>query len=93
MEEEPLASLLMDSHFKYCQLSAKRRLFESTTSSKALLKTVQALMSFAVFQIILQVNGLKDMVIVAIVAMITMVRLSFGLVKYAERVILRPAFS
>lgn len=60
---------------------------------KALLKTVQALMSFAVFQIILQVNGLKDMVIVAIVAMITMVRLSFGLVKYAERVILRPAFS
>ena len=57
------------------------------------MKTVQALMSFAVFQIILQVNGLKDMVIVAIVAMIIMVRLSFGLVKYAERVILRPAFS
>ena len=57
------------------------------------MKTVQALMSFAVFQIILQVNGLKDMVIAAIVAMITMVRLSFGLVKYAERAILRPAFS
>ena len=33
------------------------------------------------------------MVISAIVTMITMVRLSFGLVKYAERETLRSAFS
>ena len=63
------------------------------TSSKVLLKTVQVLMSFAVFQIILQANGPKDMVISAIVTMITTVRLSFGLVKYAERETLRFAFS
>ena len=57
------------------------------------MKTAQGLMSFAVFQITLQANGPKGMVIAAIVAMITAVRLSFGLVKYAERVILRPEFS
>lgn len=50
-------------------------------------------MSFAVFQIILQANGLKDMVIADIVEMITMVRLSFGPVKYAERATLHSAFS
>lgn len=62
------------------------------TSSKVLLKTAQVLMSFAVFQIILQANGLKDMVIADIVEMITMVRLSFGPVKYAERATLHSAF-
>ena len=54
---------------------------------------VQALMFFAVFQIILQANGPKDMVIAAIVMMTTTVRLSFGLVKYAERETLQSAFS
>ena len=63
------------------------------TSSKVLLKTVQVLMSFAVFQIILLVSGPMGMVIVVIVAIITTVRLSFVLVKYVERAILRSVFS
>ena len=54
---------------------------------------VQVLMSFAVFQIILLVSGPMGMVIVVIAAIISTVRQSFVLVKYAERAILRSVFS